>query len=187
MKVLALLLLTVATTGCSTFAANRYSISADNVVALREFGTQTVGVGEFTSSEPGLSVLYCRMVGPIEVPDQKPFADYVRKALVDEMRIAKVYSDQAPVTLTGNLDKIHFSSVTGTWELVLTVNSSNGSSTTVAETFDYTTSYFGAVACDQTAQALMPAVQNLIERLVTSPDFPRLINSKDSSDALTRM
>jgi hypothetical protein len=36
-------------------------------------------------------------------------------------------------------------------------------------------SYFGETACNQTAQALMPAVQDLIGKLVHAPEFASLL------------
>ena len=46
---LVLLLLVALLSGCSTYAASRYSISVDNVVALRTLNGKTVNVGVFTS------------------------------------------------------------------------------------------------------------------------------------------
>lgn len=89
--------------------------------------------------------------------------------------MAEVYSDAAPVTITGNLNSIDFSSGNGTWNLSLTVNSSNGNSMSVSEEFSYTTSFYGETACNQTAQALMPAVQNLVGKVVRSAEFPALV------------
>ena len=41
-------------TGCSTYAADRYSISADNVTVIRALDLEKISVGEFTSFKPGL-------------------------------------------------------------------------------------------------------------------------------------
>jgi hypothetical protein len=117
----------------------------------------------------------CRGVGPIKTPDNETFAEFIRKALLDELRMANVFSVTAPVTLTGNLNSIDFSSMNGTWNLSLTVNSSNGKSMFVSESYPYTSSYSGETACNQTAQALMPAVQNLVGQIVRSTEFGSLI------------
>ena len=61
-----------------------------------------------------------RGVGPIKTPDGETFANFIRKGLVDELKLAEVYSSSSPVTLTGNLDSIDFSSTSGTWNLALT-------------------------------------------------------------------
>lgn len=162
-------------TGCSTYSTSRYSVAADNVVALRALTGKSINVGAFTAAAPGQREIMCRGVGPIKTPDGEPFSEFVRKAMLDELRIASVYSTSAPVTLTGNLDSIDFSSNSGNWNLALTVKSSNGKSMSVSENFSYTTSFYGETACNQTAQALMPAVQNLVGKVVRSQEFASLV------------
>jgi hypothetical protein len=159
--------------GCSTYAVDRYSSSVDNVVALRKLDT-TMNVGDFSATEPGETKIMCRGVGPIVTPDQQPFEDYIRGALEDELKLAEVYDANASITLSGNLDNVDFSSASGTWDLELTVESSNGESLSVSESYDFKTSFYGETACNQTAQALMPAVQNLLTSLVTHERFQAL-------------
>jgi hypothetical protein len=171
----AILLIVAVLSGCSTYAAHRYSISADNVVALRALNGKTINVGPFTSSQSGLSEIACRALGPIKTPDGETFADFVRKALIDELKIANAFSPTSPITLTGNLNNIDFSSTSGYWDISLTVRSSNGNSVMVTEKYDYKTSFDAVTACNQTAQALMPAVQNLIGKLVRGAEFGTLI------------
>ena len=173
---LVLLLLVALLSGCSTYAASRYSISVDNVVALRTLNGKTVNVGAFPSSQPGKSDIMCRGVGPIKTPDGEPFSEFIRKALLDELKLANAFSPTAPVTLTGNLDLIDFDSHEGSWNLALTIKSSNGRLMVVKEDYSYKTSYYGETACNQTAQALMPAVQNLVGKIVRSPDFITLLS-----------
>jgi hypothetical protein len=170
-----LLVLVALSSGCSTYAGSRYSIRADNVTALRNLSGKTINVGAFTGTKPGLSEIMCRGVGPIKTPDGEPFSEFIRKALIDELVIANAFSSTAPVTLTGNLDEIDFSSTSGVWNISLTVKSPNGKSMTVIENYSYTTSFYGETGCNQTAQALMPAVQNLIGNLVRSPEFAGLL------------
>lgn len=171
-----LLIAIILLSGCSTYSASRYSMSADNVVALRTHDGKTINVGPFSSTKGVHSEIMCRAVGPIKTPDGESFSEYIRKALIDELRIANVFSPAAPVTLTGNLDQIDFDSNMGYWNLELTVKSSNAKVMTVTENYSYTTSFFGETACNQTAQALMPAVQNLVGKIVRSPDFLSLIS-----------
>lgn len=127
--------------GCSTFSAMRYSVSADNIVTLRTLNGKTVSVGAFSAASPGQTEIMCRGVGPIKTPDGEPFSEYVRKAILDDLRIANVYAESAPITLTGHLEAIDFSSNSGEWNLSLTVKSSNGKSITITETYKYTTSF----------------------------------------------
>ena len=168
---LTLVSLTVLFSGCSPYSASRYSINSDNVVAMRTLNGKMINVGSFSATKPGEKEIMCRGVGPIKTPDGEPFSEFVRKAFLDELKIASVYSATAPVTLTGNLDAIDFSSANGGWNLSLTVKSSNGKSLSVNESYPFTTSFFGETACNQTAQAFMPAVQNLVGKVVRSTEF----------------
>lgn len=176
MKVIFGLLAVTVLAGCSTYAVPRYSISADNVVALKTTVVNGVSVGAFTQAEASSqNEIMCRAVGPIKTPDGESFADFVKSGFVSELKIAGVYASGAPVQLSGRLDNITFSSVGGTWNLGLTVKSSNGRSLSVAEEYSYKSSYYGETACNQTAQALMPAVQDLIAKVVHSSEFPTLL------------
>ena len=175
MKKLILLMSMAMLAGCSTYAIDRYSISADNVTALRALGDIKINVGEFTSTKPNLREVNCRAVGPIKTPDGDTFAHFIQEAFTDELQIAELYSTTAPVTITGNLDHIGLSSMSGKWDLTLTVNSTNGQSVSVSDSYSYTTSFFGETACNQAAQSLMPAVQNVISKVITNPDFAGLV------------
>lgn len=164
--------------GCvQRLPAAQYSISADNVVALRAYQGKKVAVGSFTGSAP--LGLHCGAVGPVVTPDGGPFSEFVRKALVDELKVADVYSDTASVTITGELETINFSLGDNIWNMTLRLGSSNGGSMTVAEVYDYSASTdnnaWGVGTCDLTAKALMPAVQSLIGKVVQSPEFAALI------------
>ena len=48
---------------------------------------------------------------------------------------------------------------------------------TATEDYRYTSSFSGETACNQTAQAFMPAVQNLVGKLVRSPQFAALVST----------
>lgn len=176
MKIIIASIALIALTGCSTFATTRYSPSVDNIQTLKTFKGSQVKVGNFSSFSPGVSIITCRGFGPVKTPDGEPFSEYVRKALMDELKIADIYSTEAPIMLSGQLNQLDFSSASGNWSISLTVNSSNGKSITVNDNYKFTTSYYGETACNQTAQAFMPAVQDIIGKLVRSAEFKTLIN-----------
>ncbi len=161
---------------CSTYSVDRYAMNSNNIVTLKEYQGNDISVGEFTATEPGQTSASCRAVGPIATPDGETFEKYVRNALIAEMQIAEVYSENADTVITGNLNHIKPNSMDGTWDISVTVTSNSGASFTVEELFDYKTSWYGETACNQTAQALMPAVQNVISKIVTHPQFGTLLN-----------
>jgi hypothetical protein len=172
---IALLLTALVFTGCSTFDVGRYGVSVDNNAALKKIGGSKVAVGPFTAAEPGKKEIACRGVGPIRTPDGRPFEDQVRQALVDELTVADLVADSAPVTLTGRVNKLDFDSMAGEWILDVTVTSSNGQSLTAASKFTYGFTYMGETACVRTAKSFVPAVQLLIGKLVYDPKFADLL------------
>jgi hypothetical protein len=162
-------------TGCSSYAVPRYGVSVTNVAALRQTGAKRVSVGMFTASGGSKTEIGCRAVGPVKTPHERPFEEYIRKALIDELEVAEIYSESGLLTLIGNLDQLDFSSTAGTWSLGVTVKSSNGRSLSVTNDYEYETSFVAEKACALSAQAFGPAVQVLIGKLVHHPEFAALV------------
>jgi hypothetical protein len=156
----------------------RYSISADNNVALKSVGASNINVATFKG--PVTFDNSCRAAGPIAPPDDLTFEAYIQKALADELKVAGMFDDRSPkVTLTGVVEQLSFSSsrglTGGTWDIGLRVTSSNGKSTFVTEHYEFNSGFDALTACKQTAEAYLPAVQNLIGKLVTCQDFRSLV------------
>ncbi len=183
-QLIVLLLAVLVSSACASYTVPRYGLSAENITGLRKLGA-TVNVGRFTATTPAQTEIRCRASGPVRTPDGRPFEDYIRRALVDELKVAEMLSDSAPVTLTGNLDKIDFNSMAGDWTMHLTATSSNGRSLSVSSKYGFSTGplfYLGGGgtaaaerACAETAQAFAPAVQVLIGKLVHHPEFAALL------------
>jgi hypothetical protein len=174
-RMLVVVLAVVLLSGCSSYSVAKYGIAPDNAVALKALNGNRVTVGPFRAAEPGRKEIGCRAVGPIKTPDGLAFEEYVRRALIDELRLADVYTESAPVSLDGHLTRMDFSSTSGKWFMDLTLASSNGRSVQVSEAYDYETSFIGEKGCALTAQAFAPAVQSLIGKLVRSPEFAGLL------------
>lgn len=129
-------LLVFSLTACSTYMPQRYSICADNNVALKSVGATNINVAPFKG--PMTFDNSCRAAGPIAPPDDMTFEAYIQKALADELKVAGMFDDKSPkVTLIGNVEQLSFSSsrglTGGTWDIGLRVTSSNGKSTFVSE------------------------------------------------------
>jgi hypothetical protein len=171
-------LLVFSLTACSTFMPQRYTISADNNVALKSFGVSSINVGTFKG--PTNFDNMCRGAGPIAPPDGMSFEAYIQKALAAELKVAGIFDDQSPeITLTGVVEQLSFSSsrglTSGSWDIGLRVNSSNGKSTFVSEHYEFNSGFGAETACKQTAEAYLPTVQNIIGNLVKSPTFRGLV------------
>ena len=119
--------------GCS-IAAGSYAAHPDTITALRSYTGKTVKVTPFTSDKPGKSEIMCRGAVMIQTPGGVPFEQYVGDAFRTELLVAGLAAESAPVTLTGHLERMHFSTAReAVWELQVTLNSSNGSRLSIIE------------------------------------------------------
>jgi len=164
--------------GCSTYMPQRYSTAADNVVAIRALNLNGVNVGTFTTTVKVDNA--CRGAGPIAPPDNMSFESYIQKALADELKLAGAFDSKSPrVTLAGVLTKIDFSSskglTGGEWNLALDLKSSNGKSVSANETYNFNSGFAADTACKQTAEAFLPATQNLLAKLINNSGFKALL------------
>jgi hypothetical protein len=167
-------------TACSTYMPQRYSISADNNVALKAIGLGSINVDTFKG--PAKFDNACRGAGPIAPPDNMSFESYIQKALADELKVAGMFDDKTPrVSLSGVVTRLEFSSsrglTGGTWDMSVTFNSSNGKTISVVEHYEFNSGFVADTACKQTAEAFLPAVQNLISKLVKNPQFKAMLSS----------
>ncbi|RYH66442.1 MAG: hypothetical protein EON54_04985 [Alcaligenaceae bacterium] len=170
----------VALAGCSTYTPQRYTISADNNMALKRLGASNINVG----SIKGVAAFNqtCRVVvGPIAPPDNMTFEGYIQKALSDELKVAGMFDSISPkVTLTGQIERLEFSSsrgiTGGTWDIELRVVSSNGRSTKISNRYQFESGFRDETACKQTAEAFLPAVQDLIGKLISAPEFKAMVS-----------
>jgi hypothetical protein len=163
---------------CAGYRLTGYAPSAATAAAASDAlrGAQ-VRIGPFVGQGAAESPLMCRASGRIHVDDGVSFADFVRRALIEEIRGAGALSEQAPVTLTGTVSRFEFSTVMpmGTWTLELTLTSSNGRAVTATEVHDFDVGRVGEDPCVLTAAAAVPAVQRLITRILKHPQFADLL------------
>jgi hypothetical protein len=117
-------------------------------------------------------------MGPIEPADGLSVSQFITKAFNDELIMAGVHSKEG-IKLNGDITKIEFSSVSGLtggyWDIEVKLNSSNGKSVTVNNKYTFKSGFDAITACNATADALTPAVQDLIKAIITHPDFSNLI------------
>jgi hypothetical protein len=164
---------------CATYYAPGYGISTMNVDTLEQKmgGTDVkVKLNEFTAVPTVDQDMWCRGAGPVMATRGQTFHKYIQDALQDEFSAAKIYSPDAQVTIDGVLQKIDFDSWgTSSWDIELTLFSSTGTSFTVAEHFEFSGACQAKLACEGVAKAFPAAVQSLIEKIITHPEFDNLI------------
>src|SRR5438034_11536378 len=91
-QLIVLLLAVLVSSACSSYTVPRYGLSAENITGLRKLGAK-VNVGRFTATTPAQTEIRCRASGPVKTPDGRPFEDYIRRALVEELKVAEMLSD----------------------------------------------------------------------------------------------
>ena len=162
-------------TGCETFAIHNYSLSNKNtdaiITAMNAGEVKSIAVGEFSASSPGQFEMTCGMNKQIRTPRHTPFEKYVREALIAELKKADAYSlDQieAGKVITGHLDKFRFNSDTGGWDINLIITFKSGESFTVSESY-----LIDDTSCQQVTATAVPAVQDLIYKVITHPIFQK--------------
>lgn len=164
--------------GCSTMTPTSYAPYADNNVALRKFDGTTVHIASFTDAsnfDPA-----CRLMGPIQASGNRSVAQFVSDSFNDEFKFAGIHG--SGTALQGRLDKAVFSSMdgltNGSWELTATLtNPANGKSLTASARYQFPSGFDAMTACTQTAQALTPAVQRLVNAAVSDSKFAELLGS----------
>lgn len=167
---------------CS-YVPQRYSISVGNNVALKTIGVGNINVSSFTKTADFNN--NCRGTGgAIAAPDNMSFEGYIQKGLIEELKVAGMFDDIAPkITLTGDVEQLSFSSMRsitgGTWDIGLRVNSSNGKSIYVSEHYEFDAGLAALTACQKIADYYMQATQNVLGKLITSPDFKPLVTPKN--------
>jgi len=151
-------------------------MSVDNNLALKKYEGSKVRVASMSS--PADFDSNCRLMGPIEASDGMTIPQFIEKAFNDELKYAEIYSSDG-VAISASLSRIEFSSTSGLtngyWHLGMDLRSTNGKAISVDNRYDFKSGFDAITACNQTAQALGPAVQDLIKKAVTHPEFGTLI------------
>lgn len=161
--------------GCG-FTINPYSASVTNVMAIKNSGTKPVSIASFSSYKPDLSSIGCRAAGPIETPDKSSFESYIRKAFIEELSLAGLYDPTSPLVLQGMVEELDFNSNIGAgkWVISLSISSNKNNGYKVSSTYKFSTNWVADKACQQVAQAFVPAVQQLILKTISDPRFKAL-------------
>ncbi len=178
MKKVILIAALLGLSACSTMQPPRYAISVDNIQALKKMDNIQ---GQFASlNQPAEFSSNCRLMGPIEPADGLSISEFVTKAFNDELKMSEKFSEDS-IKITGDITKIEFSSITGLtkgyWDIGMDLQSSNGEKLSVSNKYAFKSGFDAITACNATADALSPAVQDLIKATIAHPDFPKLLNN----------
>ena len=171
----------LALTACSTMTPPRYSVNADTNVLLRDMMDTSVSVTSYVQkSEFDAN---CRLMGTIEASDGRGVTEFIRDSFNDELKFAGIYGgDGAANKLEVAVDRVAFSSTEGLtngwWEFDITLsNIATRRSIRASTHYAFKSGFDAITACNQTADALTPAVQELILDAVSNENFRNLIST----------
>jgi len=165
-------------TGCATMTPSPYAVSVENSRALKKYSGQVIRMESMVSHANYNP--YCRLVASISAPDGVGIPQFIQNAFNDELRFAGSHSEGG-ISLFGTLDKIQFSSGpllhhrSGWWNLGLTLKSNNGRTLSIESHHEFRSAFDPRTACNQTAVALVAAVQNLLNKTFNDPAFRELL------------
>ena len=179
------LLIAVITVTLALVLSGCYSIKPYSPIAKQDFSAYKVNVGEFRDKIPEKF----NKVNSFAVPaDEMTHAEYIRKAFIEELQTTGAFSESSQVTLTADVNKVyHRGGVDkGYWDFSIIVYSSNGKSLKVEMECEYesvtTTSFIITLGVGtnlrvmaRATNAFPSAVQNLIQKAMTSPEFKELL------------
>ena len=164
--------------GCQSYSPQRYTAMPDNLPALKGLPAVSIRVEPFVMATTFDAT--CRGVGDMTPPVNMTMQGYLQTALADELKVAGMYDGTNPkIRLSGTIDRFNFSSskglTNGEWNIGLSLASSNGKSMYASESYQFESAFEGGTACRRTAEALLPAVQNLVSKVIRSNDFSLLL------------
>jgi hypothetical protein len=164
-------------TGCG-IKTSEYNVSADNVQTLRDYKELKLDVSTFTATTPAESSIMCRLAETVSTPKGESFEEYIKDALISELKMAGSYDKNSDLKISGNLNKIYGSTMFGNayWEINVTITSSNGKSITVNTKRDYPSSYLATTACNNMGTSFSPTIKQLIGDVINHKDFSSLLN-----------
>jgi len=166
--------------GCSTTNSVPYKASTNNVITLQNNLKQSntkVNLGTFAMANGVEEELTCRLLGPVKVSPGKTLSTFIKEAFQEELFLAQAYDPNAPVKIEGRIERLAFSSMSpANWEITMRVTSNKSQGYPVAVKYNFDTSFDAYSACRNVADAFTPAVQELLRKVVTDPQFNQLVN-----------
>lgn len=164
---------------CETTTAIPYQASTQNVISAQRTlkpANSKVTLGAFTSSGKDADKPNCRAAGQLDVAPGKSVEAFIRDAFQTELFMANGYDEAAATSISANVDRVEVNTVgTGAWTIAMTVKSNaypQGYS--VSTTYPFASSFSAVNACKNAVAAFNPAVQELLNKVVSTPDFAKL-------------
>jgi hypothetical protein len=161
---------------CAPVSSKRFTVDRQSIAKPIVVGNITVA----PFKEAPFVDDNCRAAGKITPPDRATFESYIQQALADEIKRVRLADEKTPKTaLFGEVKVLTFTSTStfsdAWWIIKIKVTSSNGQAIEVGEKYDFNTSFGAYKACQEAADAYVPAVKKTVAKMVNSPDFLPLL------------
>ena len=189
-KTIALLGAALAVTACETTSSRPYQASTQNVMAAQRVAKAEgirVQVGEFAAAEGVKTEPTCRALGALEVAPGKTPIEYVESAFRDELFAAGAI-DAAGTEIEATVTELSFNSFgTGKWTVAMNVRSdAMPEGYDVSTQYEFKTSFSAIKACQNVVDAFQPTVAELLNQVVTHPEFPTLAGGQSGTAVASR-
>lgn len=158
-----------------------YEADPTTYQALKKADAKPVKVGEFTPATAKLGSLSIR-TNPVKSPYPGTIIDYLEEALKIELDKAGLLSNESATEISGTVTSLDVDAASGTGTGELTVHflitragqTVYDKSLKIDKTWD--SSFMGAVAIPAAAAGYQAMARDLIQKLVSDPDFIKAIH-----------
>ena len=170
-----ILLLAFAMSGC-TMMAPPYQVSIENVQQIKNAKAVQMSVGEVSSSKElnSISLRGSKLVSPVG----GSYGEYLSDALVQELKLAKLWSGVSDTVISGELvsndiDVSGFSVGTGeiSAKFVVTTNEKIVFEKVISANHQFDSSFVGSIAIPNGQASYKVLVQKLLNNLFTDQQF----------------
>jgi len=161
--------------------SNIYQVSKDNVVELSNLkaAETTYKLILEKSESTNNDYFMCRGWFPLYANGQLPFDNYIANAMKSEMEAAGVYSADSNNSIKLKLEKIDYENmISARWKLQIKVEINDTTQFSVDDEYAFSGHFVATPACERTAAAFMPAVQSLLNKLYSNPEFSSALSRK---------
>lgn len=162
--------------GCETTNSSiPYQASTENVIAIQQgLKSSKVSVADIGLGPDVSEHLMCRLNGDVIVSPGRTLSQYIKAAFQQELFMAQAFSPSG-TAIQGRIDALSFSSTSpADWKITMRVSSPVSPGYTVSIDYPFDTSWAAGAACKNVADAFAPAVQELLHKVVTNPQFASL-------------
>lgn len=164
--------------GFRTYSTNWYRTSSQNVAALKELqqSIPLIRIAGFGAASPGETTLVCRLSFPVYLPNKMAHEVFLAEAMRAELLEAGLYSEDAPVALSGHLVSMDFNSFgTGKWTIEAKFAVEGKEPVTIKHEYTYPISMTAVNACGDVSRALVPALQSFLLAVYRDEGFRELL------------